>query len=61
MLNPAEEFGTLLEHLNAMKPEVMSQAKSYSVAASEVLISLKQLFQGYSEINDELKADSATN
>jgi septation ring formation regulator len=60
-----QKNSTLLEHLNAMKPEVMSQAKSYSVAASEVLISLKQLFQGYSEINDEFKGlrstiDSAT-
>ena len=50
-----QKNSTLLEHLNATRPEVMSQAKSYAVPASEVLISLKQLFQGYTDINGELK------
>ena len=50
-----QKNSTLLEHLNATRPEVMSQAKSYAVPASEVLISLKQLFQGYTDINEELK------
>lgn len=45
----------LLDHLNAMKPEVIAQVRSYATPASEVLISLKQLYQGYSDISSELK------
>jgi Thiamine biosynthesis ATP pyrophosphatase len=41
-------------------PDSMSQVKSYAVAASEVLISLKQLFQGYTDVNEELKGLRAT-
>lgn len=60
-----QKNSTLLEHLNASKPEIISQARGYAVPASEVLISLKQLFQGYTDINEELKQlrntmDSAT-
>ena len=50
-----QKNSALLEHLNATRPEVINQARSYAVPASEVLISLKQLYQGYSDINDELK------
>lgn len=55
-----QKNGAMLEHLNVSKPEVMSQVKSYAVAASEVLISLKQLFQGYTDVNEELKELRAT-
>ncbi len=55
-----QKNSAMLEHLNASKPEVMSQVKSYAVAASEVLISLKQLFQGYTDVNEELKGLRAT-
>lgn len=50
-----EKNGTLLEHLNMTKPEIMNQAKNYSTPASEALIALKQLYQGYADINTELK------
>jgi septation ring formation regulator len=65
MAESLEKNSALAEHLNASKPEVMNQAKGYAFPASEVLISLKQLFQGYTDINEELKQlrtsmDSAT-
>jgi septation ring formation regulator len=54
-----QKNAALLDHLNASRPETMAQAKSYAVPASEVVISLKQLLQGYTDINEELKQQRA--
>lgn len=64
MTEVLQKNSVLLDHLNSSRPEVMAQAKSYAVPASQVLVSMKQLVQGYTEINDELsqqrtKMDSA--
>ena len=54
MTDVLEEADGKLAHLNGLKPEVISTVRAYSSPASEVLVSLKQLNQDYSEIGDKL-------